>query len=147
MFFKQKTAYDRRISDWSSDVCASDLAGLLATGGAICFQLAMQAESKEPFEVNLSDAEWKKRLTPRQYAVLRKAATERPFSSPLNEEHRKGVFLCAGCRLPLFSSGTKFESGTGCPSFWRPLPKRSAEHTSELQSLLRISYAVFCLNK
>src|SRR3546814_17415659 len=64
-------------------------------------QLAMQAESKEPFEVNLSDAEWKKRLTPRQYAVLRKAATERPFSSPLNEEHRKGVFLCAGCRLPL----------------------------------------------
>ncbi|HEY9579747.1 MAG TPA: peptide-methionine (R)-S-oxide reductase MsrB [Rhizorhapis sp.] len=98
-------------------------AGLLATGGAIGFQLAMQAESKEPFEVNLSDAEWKKRLTPRQYAVLRKAATERPFSSPLNEEHRKGVFLCAGCRLPLFSSGTKFESGTGWPSFWRPLPK------------------------
>src|SRR3546814_2042068 len=95
-------------------------AGLLAAGGAIGFQLAMQAESKEPFEVNLSDAEWKKRLTPRQYAVLRKAATERPFSSTLNEEHRKGVFLCAGCRLPLFSSGTKFES-------------RSEEHTSELQ--------------
>src|SRR3546814_7625081 len=97
----------------------------------------MQAESKEPFEVILSDAELKKRLTPRQYAVLRKAATERPFSSPLNEEHRKGVFLCAGCRLPLFSSGTKFESGTG----------RSEEHTSELQSLMRISYAVFCLKK
>src|SRR3546814_4682530 len=98
-------------------------AGLLATGGAIGFQLAMQAESKEPFEVNLSDAEWKKRLTPRQYAVLRKAATERPFSSPLNEEHRKGLFSCAGSRFPLFSSGTKFESGTGWPSFWRPFPK------------------------
>src|SRR3546814_20333122 len=128
-----------RISDWSSDVCSSDLvqarhcgfgrnlyygvtigrimsltrrsfigsAGLLATGGAIGFQLAMQAESKAPFEVNLSDAEWKKRLTPRQYAVLRNAATERPLSSPLNAEHRNGVFLCAGCRLPLFSSVTK----------------------------------------
>lgn len=98
-------------------------AGLLAAGGAIGFQLAMPAESKELFEVSLSDAEWKKRLTSRQYAVLRKAATERSFSSPLNEEHRKGVFLCAGCRLPLFSSGTKFESGTGWSSFWRPLPK------------------------
>src|SRR3546814_437514 len=118
-------------------------AGLLATGGAIGFQLAMQAESKEPFEVNLSDAEWKKRLTPRQYAVLRKAATERPFSSPLNEEHRKGVFLCAGCRLPLFSSGTKFESGTGWPSFWRPLPKAvqtSPDHLDRTSTRLNSSH-------
>ena len=60
-------------------------------------------------------------LSPEAYAVLREAATERPFSSPLNEEHRKGTFACAGCALPLFSSETKFESGTGWPSFWQPL--------------------------
>ena len=71
---------------------------------------------------HVSDAEWKKRLTPEQYAVLRKHGTERPGSSPLNHEKRKGTFACAGCALPLFSSDTKFESGTGWPSFYRPLP-------------------------
>jgi peptide-methionine (R)-S-oxide reductase len=70
---------------------------------------------------NLSDAEWKKRLTPEQYNILRKHGTERAGTSALNHEKRKGVFECAGCDLPLFSADTKFESGTGWPSFFKPL--------------------------
>ena len=70
---------------------------------------------------SLSDAEWRKRLTPDQYEVLRRNGTERANTSPLLEEHRKGVFGCAGCARDLFSSETKFDSGTGWPSFWRPL--------------------------
>ena len=72
---------------------------------------------------NLSDAEWKRRLSPAAYQVLRKEGTERPFSSPLNNEKRTGTFHCAGCDLPLFSSKAKYDSGTGWPSFWQPLPK------------------------
>jgi peptide-methionine (R)-S-oxide reductase len=73
------------------------------------------------FEVTKSDAEWRKILTAEQYAVLRHEVTERPFSSPLDKEKRRGTFACAGCGLDLFSSATKFESGTGWPSFWKPL--------------------------
>ncbi len=65
-----------------------------------------------------SDEEWKRRLTPEQFAVLRQEGTERPFTSPLNDEKRKGTFTCAGCDLPLFESRTKYDSGTGWPSFW-----------------------------
>ena len=68
-----------------------------------------------------SEAEWRDALTPEQYHVLRKHGTEPPGSSPLNDEHRDGTFRCAGCGQPLFSSETKFESGTGWPSFFRPL--------------------------
>ena len=74
------------------------------------------------FEVTLSEAEWRKRLDPEAFAVLRQAATERAFTSPLNKEHRPGTFVCKGCALPLFSARTKYDSGTGWPSFWRPLP-------------------------
>jgi peptide-methionine (R)-S-oxide reductase len=70
----------------------------------------------------LSDAQWRQRLTPAQYNVLREEGTERPGSSPLNNEKRKGTFQCAGCDLPLFSSSTKYESGTGWPSFFDTLP-------------------------
>jgi len=70
---------------------------------------------------DLSEAAWKKRLSPAAFAVLRQEGTERPFSSPLNQEHRNGTFVCAGCKLPLFSSKAKFDSGTGWPSFWQPL--------------------------
>jgi peptide-methionine (R)-S-oxide reductase len=70
----------------------------------------------------LTDADWRKRLTPAQYDVLRNHGTERPGSSPLNHEKRKGIFACAACDLPLFSSDAKFESGTGWPSFFQPLP-------------------------
>jgi peptide-methionine (R)-S-oxide reductase len=73
-------------------------------------------------EVTKSDAEWRAQLTPAQYDVLRKHGTERPGTSQLNAEKRKGTFACAGCDLPLFSSETKFESGTGWPSFYAPLP-------------------------
>jgi len=72
--------------------------------------------------LTLSDDEWKKRLPPLSYQVLRHEATEQPFTSPLLEEHRKGVFACLGCDLPLFDSATKFESGTGWPSFFRVMP-------------------------
>ena len=70
----------------------------------------------------LSDAAWRARLPASAYAVLRQEATERPFSSPLESEKRKGTYLCAGCRLPLFSSSRKYDSGTGWPSFWEALP-------------------------
>lgn len=74
------------------------------------------------FEVTKSDAEWKKLLSPGAYDVLRHEGTERPYTSPLNNEKRDGVFACAGCGLDLYSSSTKYESHTGWPSFWRPLP-------------------------
>jgi peptide-methionine (R)-S-oxide reductase len=82
-----------------------------------------------PAAFQLSDAEWKKRLSPQAYNVLRHAATEFPFTSPLNNEHRKGIFVCAGCALPLFASATKFDSGTGWPSFYDHLPKAIGERS------------------
>ena len=71
----------------------------------------------ETFEITLSEAEWRAKLSDAAYRVLRQADTERAGSSPLNDEHRRGTFLCAGCDLPLFASETKFDSGTGWPSF------------------------------
>ena len=76
----------------------------------------------ETFEIMKTDAEWRSVLTPEEYAVLREEATERAFTSPLNQEKRAGNFTCAGCDLPLYSSTTKFDSGTGWPSFWEALP-------------------------
>ena len=98
--------------------------GLAGAGAAslLLFGRSGGAAAKTTFAVNHSSAEWRKLLGPQRYAVLREAATERPYSSPLNKEHRRGVFACAGCRQPLFASATKFESGTGWPSFWKPLP-------------------------
>jgi peptide-methionine (R)-S-oxide reductase len=81
-----------------------------------------RASSEETFEVTRTEAEWRALLSPQQYAVLREEATERAFTSPLNEEKRKGTFHCAGCDLPAYASETKFESGTGWPSFWDALP-------------------------
>ena len=86
------------------------------------------------FEIVKSDEEWRRELTSEQYAVLRRRETERPWISPLNKEHRPGTYLCAGCGLPLFSSNTKFESGTGWPSFWAPID--GAIKTSEDRSFL-----------
>jgi peptide-methionine (R)-S-oxide reductase len=76
---------------------------------------------------HLSDTEWQKRLTPEQFSVLRKHGTERAGTSPLNKEKRSGTFACAGCGQALFSSDTKFESGTGWPSFYQPLPNAVGE--------------------
>ena len=89
-------------------------------------QAAEAASTAEDPKWQLSDAQWKQRLSPAAYQVLRKEGTERPFSSPLNNEKRAGTFCCAGCDLPLFSSKAKYESGTGWPSFWQPLPKAIA---------------------
>ena len=88
----------------------------LARGGLIS-----SARAAGRFDITHTDQEWHAMLTPEQYAVLRQEGTERPFSSPLNGEHRPGVFSCAGCGQLLFSSETKFDSGTGWPSFWAPL--------------------------
>lgn len=87
---------------------------------------AMAASVGHRYPVTHTDAEWRKLLTPDQYAVLRNAATEPPYSSPLDSEHRSGIFACAGCALSLFSSRTKFDSHTGWPSFWEPLPRAVA---------------------
>ena len=75
----------------------------------------------------LTEADWKARLTKQQFAILRKHGTERAGTSPLNKEKRKGTFACAGCDKPLFSSDTKFESGTGWPSFFKPLDNAVGE--------------------
>ena len=77
--------------------------------------------SAEQFPVTKSDAEWRQQLTPEQYYVLREHGTERAGTSPLNSEKRPGTFVCAGCAQDLFASDTKYESGTGWPSFWQPL--------------------------
>jgi peptide-methionine (R)-S-oxide reductase len=90
----------------------------------------------------LSDADWRKRLTAEQYNILRKHGTERPGSSALNGEKRKGTFACAGCDLPLFSSDTKFESGTGWPSFYQPLA--DAIETTSDRSLFMVRTEVHC---
>jgi peptide-methionine (R)-S-oxide reductase len=76
----------------------------------------------ETFPVSFTDETWRQKLGPARYAVLRQSATEPPFTSPLLKEHRKGNFACAGCDQDAFASSTKFESGTGWPSFWAPLP-------------------------
>jgi peptide-methionine (R)-S-oxide reductase len=86
------------------------------------FRGAAPAQAAQAYEVTHTDAEWQKILSPAQYNILRQQGTEPPFSSPLLNEHRKGTFNCAGCALPLYSSTTKFDSGTGWPSFWQPLP-------------------------
>jgi peptide-methionine (R)-S-oxide reductase len=90
--------------------------------------------------LRLPDAEWKKRLTPDQYAVLRQEGTERPGTSPLNAEKRKGRFHCAGCDLPLFTAETKFESGTGWPSFYASIPGALAIKTDLKLLLPRVEY-------
>jgi peptide-methionine (R)-S-oxide reductase len=84
--------------------------------------LAADLAPKGHFEVTHTDAEWRALLTPDQYAVLRQQGTERAFTSPLDHEKRAGTFACAGCALDLYSSTTKFDSGTGWPSFYQPLP-------------------------
>ena len=96
-----------------------------------------RATSNEHFEIAHTDAEWKALLTPEQYAVLRHEATERPYSSPLEREHRKGTFHCAGCASALFSSTTKFESGTGWPSFYRPLAHAVGESRDASLGMVR----------
>ena len=99
------------------------LLGTVALGGVgwLVFGAA-KSEASARFEVTHAPAEWQRILGPQRYAILREGRTEIPYTSPLNKEHRRGAFVCAGCGLPLFSSMAKFESGTGWPSFFKPLP-------------------------
>jgi peptide-methionine (R)-S-oxide reductase len=101
-------------------------------GGIAVLQgkIAMDALAKEAFPVTKSDAEWRAQLSPEQYNVLRKHGTERAGTSPLNREKRKGTFLCAACDQDLFSSDTKFDSGTGWPSFYQSL-QNAVETTTD----------------
>ena len=101
-------------------ITASVTAMSMVTIGAFA-EGTTSASPDTDFAVTHTDAEWRKLLTPAQYDVLRNAGTETPYTSPLNDEHRRGVFSCAGCALHLYSSDTKFDSGTGWPSFWRAL--------------------------
>ncbi|PZU51486.1 MAG: peptide-methionine (R)-S-oxide reductase [Thauera sp.] len=114
------------------------LLGLLAQHGLGLASLPLRADAPAPLK--LSDAEWKKRLTPAQYAVLREEDTERPGSSPLNAEKRRGTYHCAGCDLALFSSNAKYESGTGWPSFHTALPGALGTKTDYKLILPRTEY-------
>ena len=116
--------------------------GLTATACAASAEQSARKKGAETFEVTKTDAEWKQALTPTQYQILRKHATEPAGTSPLDKEKRKGVFHCAGCDLPLYSSDKKFESGTGWPSFWEPLP--GAIGTTEDRSYMMVRTEVHC---
>jgi peptide-methionine (R)-S-oxide reductase len=118
-------------------VAAVALPGLFASA-----DLFAESQSNGVFEITHSDAEWRKLLTPDQYAILRQSGTERPFTSALLHEHRQGNFACAGCDLDLFSSTTKYDSGTGWPSFWAPLDKAIGTETDTSYGVVRT--AVHC---
>jgi len=118
-------------------------AGLAAAFGASWFSGTSKATTQtETFPVTHTDAEWRKILTRPQYTVLRQEGTERPFTSELLHEERAGNFACAGCSLELFSSTTKFDSGTGWPSFWAPLDKAVGSVTDSSYGMTRT--AVHC---
>jgi len=106
------------------------------------FGQSAKAEDQEQFEISYTDEEWRRRLTPEQYRVLRGHGTERAGTSPLDREKRAGVFHCAGCELALFSSEAKFDSGTGWPSFYQPL--ENAIGTSEDNTLFMTRTEVHC---
>ena len=117
----------------------------LLTGGASSAAVLLAAgagRAAAPLEVVHTDAEWRKLLGPERFAVLRQADTEAPGSSPLDREHRKGVFDCAGCDLPLYLSSTKFNSGTGWPSFYKPID--GAVTTAVDRSLFEVRTEVLC---
>ena len=121
----------RRNTLLGAGVAASMLAGVRGLFSST------PAHAARAYEVTHTPAEWQKLLQPAQYNVLRQGGTERPGSSPLNKEKRAGVFGCAGCALPLFSSTTKFESGTGWPSFWKPLDKAVVEESDTTMLMKR----------
>ena len=118
------------------------LTGAAAAASLVLFGRSGRAAPAMHFAVNHTPAEWKKILGPQRFAVLRQASTERPFSSPLLKEHRRGTFVCAGCAEHLFNSATKFESGTGWPSFWKALPGAVVERPD--RSLLMERTEILC---
>ena len=117
-----------------------DVLGAAGIGATMLVLARSPAAGATKFQVSYTPAEWHRRLGPERYAVLREGATERAFTSPLNKEHRKGIFACAGCGLPLFSSATKFDSGTGWPSFYAALPGAIGTKTDLKLILPRTEY-------
>ncbi|WP_207476755.1 peptide-methionine (R)-S-oxide reductase MsrB [Arenibaculum pallidiluteum] len=111
-------------------------------GGLTARLFGKSHESDESYPVRRTEAEWRATLSPDQFRVLRQHGTEAPGSSPLNEEHRPGTFHCAGCGKPLFESDAKFESGSGWPSFWEPIPE--AVGTTEDRSFFMVRIEVHC---
>lgn len=116
-----------------------------ATATALTACSSGQADASEAQYANspfrrMTDAQWRQRLPGISYDVLRREATERPFTSPLNDEHRAGNFVCRGCELPLFRSRTKFESGTGWPSFYAPIDGSLGTRTDLAIGIPRIEY-------
>jgi len=99
------------------------LTGAAAISGLLLFGRSGGAATSLRFPINHTPEEWRRLLGPQRFDVLREGATERPFSSPLLNEHRRGTFVCAACANSLFSSATKFDSGTGWPSFWKVMPR------------------------
>jgi peptide-methionine (R)-S-oxide reductase len=122
---------------------------LIAGSGALALVQASHSNDRAGpapaghFEVTRTEEEWRALLTPAQYDVLRHEGTERPFTSLLNHEKRAGTFVCAGCGLALFSSSTKFDSGTGWPSFWAPL--NNAVGSTRDVSFMMVRTAVHCM--
>lgn len=113
----------RYAKNMSSMIARRGFLGLVGgTAIAVAATLAGSPGRARQFEVRFSETEWRRRLGPGRFRILRQAGTERPFSSPLLKEKRKGLFACAGCGLPLFSSAAKYDSGSGWPSFWKALP-------------------------
>jgi peptide-methionine (R)-S-oxide reductase len=98
--------------------------------------------TSETFEISKTEPEWRRLLTPEQFRVLRQHGTEHAWSSPLDKEYGRGSFLCGGCELPLFASDTKFDSGTGWPSFWAPI--EGAVRTSTDRKLFMARTEVHC---
>jgi peptide-methionine (R)-S-oxide reductase len=113
---------------------------LMFTAGLAPKLVSAQGPTPKIEPLRLADAEWKKRLSADQYAVLRQEGTERAGTSPLDHEKRKGVFHCAGCELALFSSDTKFDSGTGWPSFFTSLPGAVVSKTDFKMIVPRTEY-------
>lgn len=113
-------------------------AGTLAVGKFIGMEVAMAAHRIE--KISKPNAQWKKELTPQQYDVLREEGTERAFTSPLNNEKRSGMYVCAGCGMELFPSKYKFDSGTGWPSFFDALPGHVETKTDYLLAMSRTEY-------
>jgi peptide-methionine (R)-S-oxide reductase len=103
-------------------------------------QSKSQTNHNQPGQIFLSEAQWKNKLTPEQYHILREAGTEKPFSSPLNQEKRTGIYSCAGCDLPLFQSSAKYDSGTGWPSFYKSIINAVETKTDFKLIIPRIEY-------
>ncbi len=107
-------------------------------GGAFATGACAKGVDTRKYEVTYTDAEWRKRLTPAQYRTLRQDATDNPANSPFNKEKRPGIYSCAGCDLPLFSSKTKYDSGTGWPSFWQTLPRATLTNSDRSLGFERV---------